>query len=203
MSENKFDLMFYDKSPWAGKALTFSFINGGKFYKMFRSVENHAGFDNWADALTWLTTVEPDKKIDTIQFWGHGFTGGIAINGESLKSSSLKPQSKYYTLLKALKARLKPDSVIWLRSCASFAGILGKKFAQDLANFFGCTVAGHSFIIGPWQSGLHTLRPGEQPSWSDIEGFTKDKEGVLVSAWSKPWETHTIFCLTGKIPKNW
>lgn len=203
MQDQKLDLMFYDGSAWAGEVLVFSFINGGNFYKTFRSVEHHAGFDKWADALTWLTTVESNKKIDSIQFWGHGFPGGIALNGEALKSSSLKPQSKYYQFLLALKARLKPESVIWLRSCTSFAGSLGKKFAQDLANFFGCKVAGHTFIIGPWQSGLHTLNPGESPSWSDTEGFKPDKDGLLRTAWSKPWETHTIFCLTGKIPKNW
>lgn len=203
MQDQKFDVMFYDASQWAGTIQNFSFINGGKFYKMFRSVENHAGFESWQDAFTWLNEVEPEKKFDTIQFWGHGFPGGIAMNGEALKRSSLKPQSKYYALLKTLKSRLKPDSVIWLRTCTSFAGSIGKKFAQDLANFFGCTVAGHTFKIGPWQSGLHTLKPNETPYWNDTEGFTPNKEGLLETAWSLPWSPNTIFCLTGKIPKNW
>ncbi len=203
MKDTTLDLMFYDKSEWAGKVQTLSFINGGKFYRLFRGVENHAGFDNWHEAFTWLSQVESDAKIDSIQFWGHGFPGGIVMNGEALKSSSLKPQSKHYALLKAIKERLKPDSVIWLRSCTSFAGSIGKKFAKDLANFFGCTVAGHTFIIGPWQSGLHTLKPNSEPTWTDEEGFELNKEGVLKTAWSKPWSPNTIFCLTGKIPKNW
>lgn len=202
MTDN-LDLMFYDSSPWAGEALTFSFINGGKFYKMFRGIEKHAGFDSWTSALEWLATVEPNKKISSIQFWGHGAPATIAINDERLGISSLNVNSKYYSLLKSIKERLNPDSLIWLRSCNCFTGKRGKIFAQNLANFFGCTVAGHTFIVGPWQSGLHTLRPGEIPTWSDTEGYKLNKEGVLEKVWSLPWSPNTIFCLTGKIPENW
>lgn len=203
MKDTTLDIMFYDKSEWAGKVQTFSFINGGKFYRLFRGVEKHAGFESLKEALEWITTVEPDKKIDSIQFWGHGFPGGFVINEEEFRSSSLKPQSKHYSLLKLIKDRLKPESVIWIRSCSTFAGERGKKFAKDLAKFFGCTVASYTFKIGPWQAGLHTLKPGQEPQWPDTEGFVENKEGKLVSEWSKPWSINSIFCLTGKIPKNW
>lgn len=62
LPDNKLDIMIYDSSDWAGKQLRFSWITGGKFYKWFRSVEHHAGFDSWEEAIEWILTVEPDKK---------------------------------------------------------------------------------------------------------------------------------------------
>jgi hypothetical protein len=198
LSDNKLDIMFYDSSDWAGKELRLSWVTGGKFYKLFRSVEHHSGFDSWFDALKWLDSVAPGQQINSIQFWGHGSPGRVWINGEYLSARSVLASSPHRNLLLNLKERLTSDSLIWFRSCNVFAGKEGHLFAKLMASMMGCTIASHTYIVGPWQSGLHTIRPGEEPSWSLEEGV--DGEELK---WSMPWSPNTVFCLTGKIPKGW
>ena len=43
---------------------------------------------------------------------------------------------------------------------ASVRSAAGHDFARAWTDFFGSRAAGHTFIIGYWQSGLHTLAPG-------------------------------------------
>lgn len=199
LKDDKLDIMFYDASDWAGEQLRFSWITGGKFYKMFRGVEHHDGFLSWTEALKWILSVEPDRKINSIQFWGHGSPGRVWINEEFLSVRSVLASSSHRDLLLQLKNRLTKDSVVWFRSCNVFSGKEGHLFANTFARFLNCTIASHTYIVGPWQSGLHTIKPGEQPSWSEEEGFDKNGEKL----WSMPWSPNTIFCLTGKIPEGW
>lgn len=203
IKDEALDIMFYDSSDWAGEQLRFSWITGGKFYKMFRGVEHHAGFSSWEDALKWLSSLEEGKKINSIQFWGHGTPGRVWINGDFLSIRSVIPQHSHNSLLHALKARLTKDSVIWFRSCNVFAGSEGHLFATIMSSFFNCKVAGHTYIVGPWQSGLHTITPEQRPSWSKEEGLKNKKDGTVEKLWSTPWAPNTIFCLTGKIPESW
>jgi len=198
LNDDKLDMMFYDSSDWAGKELRFSWITGGKFYKLFRSVEHHSGFESWIDALKWINSVEPDKKINSLQFWGHGSPGRVWINEEYLSARSLLASSEHKQHLDSLKKRLTKDSLVWFRSCNVFAGKEGKLFASMISASLNCRVASHTFIIGPWQSGLHSIVPGQAPYWSDEEGYDGEKR-----LWSMPWSTNTIFCLTGKIPEGW
>lgn len=201
--DQKLDLMFYDSSDWAGKQLRFSWITGGKFYKLFRSVEHHDGFDNWIDALNWISEVEPNKKINSIQFWGHGSPGRVWINGDALSIRSLTYDSPHYYFLKKIKERLATDSTIWFRSCNVFTGSDGKFFSIAFSQFMQSRIAGHTYIVGPWQSGLHTIKPGQRPSWNISEGLKKEEDGKIKKLWSMPWEKNTIFCLTNKIPEGW
>lgn len=203
LEDNKLDIMFYDSSDWAGEQLRMSWVTGGLFYRLFRGVEQTRGFDNWLEALKWLAEVEPDKKINSIQFWGHGSPGRVWINGEFLSIRSLIASSKHRYLLLNLKERLTPESVIWFRSCNVFSAKEGHIFATAFSQFMGCKIAAHTFIVGPWQSGLHTINPGEQPNWSREEGLKKKADGTVEKLWSMPWSPKTIFCLTGKIPKGW
>jgi hypothetical protein len=191
--------MFYDSSDWAGKNLRFSWITGGKFYRIFRSVEYNAGFLSWEDAIKWILEVEPDKKINSIQFWGHGSPGRVWINNDFLSVRSLLASSKHRPYLLELKKRLTKESLIWFRSCNVFTGKEGRLFAMTFPTFFDCKIASHTYIIGPWQSGLHTIQPGQMPTWDIEEGLGKNGEKL----WSKPWSPNTIFCLTGKIPERW
>lgn len=199
LKDNKLDIMIYDSSDWAGEQLRFSWITGGKFYSMFRSVEHYAGFLSWIEAIKWLLSVEPDKKINSIQFWGHGSPGRVWINGDFLSARSVLASSSHRELLINLKQRLTKDSLVWFRSCNVFTGKEGHLFATTMSKFLDCTVASHTFIVGPWQSGLHTIKPGEEPTWSVEEGLGVNGEKL----WSMPWSPNTIFCLTGKIPKGW
>lgn len=203
IKDNNLDIMFYDASDWAGEQLRFSWVTGGHFYKLFRGVEETKGCYNWTEALNYLSNVDSDKKIKSIQFWGHGSPGRVWINGDFLSVRSLLASSTHRSYLLKLKERLTPESVIWFRSCNVFAGQEGYLFAIAFSQFMNCVVAGHTFIVGPWQSGLHTIKPGERPSWSKEEGIKKKENGETQMLWSKPWSPNTIFCLTGQIPKGW
>lgn len=203
LDDGKLDIMFYDASDWAGKQLRFSWTAGGAFYRAFRSVEATKGFLSMEEALHWITRVEPERKINSIQFWGHGSPGRVWINNDFLSARSMVDVSKHKPYLLDLKQRLTEDSLIWFRSCNVFAGNEGRLFAVAFSQLMNCTIAGHTYIIGPWQSGLHTIRPGERPSWSPDEGLERKPDGTVKKIWSKPWSPNTIFCLTGKIPEGW
>jgi hypothetical protein len=192
------DIMFYDSSDWAGEQLRFSWITGGKFYQLFRGIEQHSGFDSWIEALKWLCSVEPNKKINSIQFWGHGSPGRVWINGEALSARSVLASSEHRKFLLDLSDRLDEDAVVWFRSCNVFTGHEGKLFAVTMSKILNCKIAAHTYIVGPWQSGLHTIKPDEKPSWSVEEGMEGEKR-----LWSMPWSPNTVFCLTNKIPKEW
>lgn len=139
------------------------------------------------------------KKIDVMQMWGHGSPGASYIDSIPLTVKALEPNHKLHSVLLALKKRLHSKSVVWFRQCSIFAGPKGKEFAEKLANFLGCTIAAHTYIIGPFQSGLHTIRPNQKAHWSDAEGLKLDGKGKS-SGWFEP---NTITCLTGTIPKGW
>lgn len=208
LEDGKLDIMLYDSSDWAGKELRFSWITGGKFYKWFHSVEHHAGFDNWSDAIDWILSVEPDRKINSIQYWGHGSQGKVWMNGKAITFNDfIDSQTKYdktlINKLKNLKQRLTPESLIWFRCCNVFAGAEGKFFSLTSSQFFNCTVAAHTFIVGPWQSGLHTMKPGKRPDWEKTEGLEVSEDGSVKKLWSTPWAPNTVFCLSNTIPEGW
>ena len=54
-----------------------------------------------------------------------------------------------------------PDPLWWFRTCEAFGATRGHDFARRFTDFFGGRAAGHTYIIGLWQSGLHSLRAGE------------------------------------------
>lgn len=192
------DIMFYDNSDWAGEQLRLSWVTGGQFYKMFRGIEHHAGFSSWVEALKWLCSVEPNKKINSIQFWGHGTPGRVWINGETLSARSVLASSEHRKFLLDLSERMDENAFVWFRSCNVFAGHEGKLFAVTMSKILNCKIAAHTYIVGPWQSGLHTIKPDEKPSWSVEEGIDGEK-----FKWSMPWSPNTVFCLTNKFPEEW
>jgi hypothetical protein len=59
---------------------------------------------------------------------------------------------------------------VYYRSCEAFQGAKGKEFAKDSAEFWQTPVKGHTKLIGITQPGQKTLKPGEDPDWSDTEG---------------------------------
>jgi hypothetical protein len=68
-----------------------------------------------------------------------------------------------------------------------------------MAAFFNCRVAGHTYVIGPLQSGLHSVTPTQPPTWSMAEGFAADGSSLT----STPWAPNTITCLHGAVPSTW
>ena len=78
-----------------------------------------------------------------------------------------------------------------------------RRFAARAASRLGCRVAGHTFIIGAFQSGTHVLRPGEHATWDEGEGVQRDAAGRAVEArWSGPSEPGTVSCLALDLPSE-
>jgi len=92
----------------------------------------------------------------------------------------------------------------WFRTCETFGADAGHDFARAWTSYFDCRAAGHTYVIGPWQSGLHTLEPGARPHWSAdealIEGSAAEPQRA---AWSSRREPNTISCLHGSIPPGY
>jgi hypothetical protein len=182
--------------------LTASWVAGVELYRRYpRMLRADASFgaSSWTDALAWLCSVQPDERIDEIQYWGHGLPGRVMIAADVFGVDSLAGTSPHAADLDALAYRLHQDSLVWLRTCGAFAGDVGHAFAVALAARFGCRVAGHTFVIGPLQSGLHTLKPGQKPGWSTTEGLTP-QGALLPSSTTAP---NTISALHGRIPAGY
>jgi len=92
----------------------------------------------------------------------------------------------------------------WFRTCETLGAECGQAFAMAWADFFNCRVAGHTHVIGFYQSGLHSLSPGESPGWSASEGILEgDAREPLRAAESRRGEPNTITCHGGQIPAGW
>lgn len=130
-------------------------------------------FDYVLDGYTWDEVCEFLGKFDVghfseIQYWGHGSMGRAVLGGEALQAKHLK----------MIGVSLKSNGVLWLRCCAVFGGKIGKQFAANAAKVCGRTVAAYTYNIGYFQSGLHAIRPGEQPWWGDNEGVGTDGKSI-------------------------
>jgi hypothetical protein len=199
-------LVVYDRTcigvgPWPG--LTHSWIAGGLLYRLRNQIDLVFGAADWMEALSWLASVEPARRIAEIQYWGHGKWGQIHIDRQALNERALLANHAHASLLNRIRERLVgPHALLWLRTCETFGAEKGHSFAAALAERMGCKVAGHTYIIGPFQSGLHSLQPGQRAQWSADEGI---REGTAQAPrrafWSTPWAPHTIHCLQGQIPR--
>lgn len=181
--------------------LTHSWVAGALLYGALGRLDATKGFTSWEDALTWIAEFEPKKDIAEIQFWGHGKWGRAMIDRERLDITSLQPNSPHYPTLLKIRARMKPDSLWWFRTCETFGATIGHEFARAWTDFFGCSAAGHTYIIGPWQSGLHLLKPGAEIDWLATEGLELGTpDAPEKSRWSRFSAPNTISCLRGDIP---
>lgn len=156
------------------------------------------GATSWMDAVAWLASVRPGEGIDEIQYWGHGLPGRLFIARDVLTAHALT-SSPLGDDWRAVAARLSPSSLVWWRTCSAFAGQAGHTLASTMASFFNCRVAGHTYVIGPLQSGLHSVTPSQQPTWSITEGLHADGSSLT----STPWAPNTITCLHGAFPSTW
>jgi len=179
----------YDKNPGPGFSQWFlktMWMLGCWLQKVFGKVDAYYGATSWDDAFMWLNR---QGMISSLQYWGHGSPGYVWLSGYNLPISSFE----------LLKSKVTPETIIWFRTCSTFQGALGHAFSTKLTDLLKCTVAGHTRIIGPFQGGLHTRKPGVAPSWPMSEGeFPKS---WWPSFWR--WGNNTITCLATKIPKGW
>ncbi|HEY8206351.1 MAG TPA: hypothetical protein VIG99_02640 [Myxococcaceae bacterium] len=164
-------LMVYDRTCGA---LTTSWWLGGHLSRALGRLDDRAGFDRWPDALRWLRdrSCAEGRPIGEIQYWGHGHPGLVRMAGERLDRSALSPGHPLFQDLEALRDHLAPggQALFWFRTCETFAGPEGHAFARAWTRFFSARAAGHTFIIGPLQSGLHVLDPSGEPDWPLDEG---------------------------------
>lgn len=191
-------LMVYDRTCGA---LTASWQAGGALYRGLGRVDAYRGVESWPEALEWLEGFRPDHRVAEIQYWGHGEWGRVNLAGQPLDAEALAPDHPWNPLLRRLRARLSgPEALWWFRTCSTFGRAEGKAFAQAWATFFGCRAAGHTYVIGPLQSGLHSLRPGQVPSWPDSEGLPSGEQAPTRARWSHWGAPNTLTCFHGRVP---
>lgn len=201
-------LMVYDRSctrhGWLPLGLSHAWQAGGPLYASMGALHRWKGVDSWEQALDWLGTVDGEKAVSEVQFWGHGRWGRAMVDGEALDATALRPGHPLHAKLERIRERMEPEGQWWFRTCETLGATSGHSFAQAWAEFMGCAVAGHTYIIGPLQSGLHRLRPGDAPHWSPWEGVAEgtpdDPRRAYWSRWAAP---HTITFLQSRVPEDW
>jgi hypothetical protein len=186
--------------------LTASWRAGGLLYRALKRLDAYQGVSSWDEALDWLVAHGAGAQVAEIQFWGHGKWGSAFVNRQPLDASALQPGHPFHARLRAIRERLVPggDALWWFRTCETFGDEEGHAFARAWTRFFGCRAAGHTYVIGPWQSGLHSLRAGEEPSWPLDEGVLLDEQGRrrATARFSLPGAPNTITCFHGEVPEG-
>jgi hypothetical protein len=191
-------LVIFDRTQtW----LTRTWSAGARLYRGLERVDAALGAASWAEALDWLLGHE---AIAEVQFWGHGNWGVARFDRDGLDASALAAGHPLHPRLLALRQRLVPGALLWLRCCEAFGARRGQDFAERLADFFGARVAGHTYIIGFHQSGLRALQPGARADWSPGEGLAAGSpEAPEKARRSHPLAPRTITCLCGSVPRGW
>lgn len=172
---------------------------GARLYRALRRTDAVHGVATWDEALTWLGTQR--EPLHEIQYWGHGKWGAAFVGGDVFDASALHDRRAQ---LEAVRERLAPDALLWFRTCETLGARPGMSFAERFADFFGARVAGHTYIIGFHQSGLHGLAPGSRADWSPAEGLAAGTPDAPARAkWSTPFRPRTLTALDGRIPAAW
>jgi hypothetical protein len=174
---------------------------GAALHRMASRADKTLGATSWREALRWAAGVsqETGRPIGELQAWGHGGWGYMGIHGERLDEVACSPASSLAGELDALRDSFTPGALVWLRCCSAFGASAGQRFARALADRLGARAAGHTYIIGAWQSGTHSLAPGGRPSWSDREGIEARPTGPVAQV-STPFAPSTLTCLHLGLP---
>jgi hypothetical protein len=199
-------LIVYDKSCVGrfGVGLSRVWSAGRHLYAALGRSDGARGVLGFDEAFAWLAERARDEPISEVQFWAHGKWGRLHLQQESFDRGAFVPGHRLHAGVSALRERLAPGALVWFRSCETFGATEGHDFARALADFFGCRAAGHTFIIGYWQSGLHQLDPGQTPHWPADEGLALGSpDRPERAAWSSIRAPNTISCWTGRVPAGW
>ncbi len=202
-------LMVYDRTCQGYgllPGLTASWRAGAWLYRALGRLDAWYGASSWPEALSWLAEIRREHPIQEIQYWGHGRWGRALIDRQPLDVDALTPGHPLHEGLVAVRERMLGNgrSLLWFRTCETLGTEEGHDFAIRFSDFFDCRVAGHTYVIGPWQSGLHELQPGQRPDWSPTEGMPEGYQPgdplPEKALWSGPRVPRTITCLHGRIP---
>jgi hypothetical protein len=199
-------VIVYDRTcpgRWGLPGLTQAWRAGGTLYGVLGRTDAVCAAGSWSEALDWLAQHGAPAPLAEIQYWGHGQWGRARLGGESLDAGALVQGHPHHDRLRAVAARLLPDGLFWFRTCETFGTAAGLEFARAWTRFFGCRTAGHTHVIGLWQSGLHSLAPGAEPDWSASEGLPPGGSEPRVALGSGPGAPHTITCFQGTVPAGW
>lgn len=194
-------LLVYDRTCVRKRGrLTPIWKTGAALYRRLGRIDAVHGATSWDDALAWLAS--HDAPIEEIQYWGHGKWGQAFVDEDALDAGALA--GRHAAAVAAIRERLAPDALWWFRTCETFGAHAGHDFAQRFADTLGARVAGHTFIIGYHQSGLHGLTPGTRPDWPADEGLREGSPDEPRRArWSMPWSPRTVTALTAAVPSAW
>ncbi len=200
-------LLVYDRTCTGSSGrfgLSHVWAAGARLYRARGSIDACFAASGWAEALRWLCSVEPGRPIGMVQFWGHGKWGEARVGAERLHAGVLQPGHPWHPELARLRERFiidEDDGLWWFRTCETLGARRGQEFAHAWSRFFGVSVAGHTYVIADWQSGLHLLTPRAEPAWSPEEGLLEGTaERPRRARWSTPWAPRTIHCLQSVIP---
>lgn len=198
-------ILIYDhdcKGPGPTHWLAHSFRLGVKVFGGARFFDAVIPSESWAQALRGVLCASTHEAIEEIQFWGHGKWGRALIGEESLDRAVVTGPGELPDLMKEVGTRMpSPTATLWFRTCETLGAQPGQEFARHLSEQIGARVAGHTYIIGPLQSGLHILPPGEAPSWPAMEGVAVGSvEKPRRAHWSSLAAPNTITCLRRTLP---
>jgi hypothetical protein len=200
-------LMIFDETCRGGRGLpglSRAWWSGAHLYAVLGRLDAWHGAATWEDGLAWLAGYCTGEPIASIQFWGHGKWGSALVGADRLDAGSLDPGHRHRPALEAVRDRLAPGALWWFRTCETFGARAGHDLARRFSEFLGCRAAGHTHVIGHWQSGLHSLAPGERPYWSLDEGLAEGTPDEPVRARrSRPGAVNTITCWHGRLPPGW
>ncbi len=199
-------LIVYDRTSIGrfGFGLSRVWGAGHRLYSVLGRVDGAYGAASFDDAFAWLERPGASEPISELQIWAHGKWGRLLLHRDDLDRRAFSPGHRLHRGLTSLRERLAPGALVWFRSCETFGAVAGHDFAKRMTDFFGCRVAGHTFVIGYWQSGLHRLLPGQEPGWSASEGLERGSPDRPERAFSSsPRAPNTISCFTGKVPEGW
>jgi hypothetical protein len=194
-------LVVYDRTcKQARGRLTHAWAAGARLYRGLGRIDDACGVASWSEALGYLAAQR--EPVREIQYWGHGKWGAALVGEEPLDAEAIRARLR--ALLEAVRERLAPDALVWFRTCETLGARAGLDFAERLADFLGARIAGHTYVIGFHQSGLHGLAPGVRADWSPDEGLAEGTaEQPRRAKWSRPWAPRTITCLGGTVPASW
>lgn len=199
-----FDKTCRDEARFVG--LSSAWSAGAVLYKALGRLDAAHGVASWDEAFEWLATFEPARPIGEIQYWGHGKWGSALVDRTSFDAAALKEGHPLHRGLARMRERLVPggEALFWFRTCETLGADAGHDFAQRLSEHLDARVAGHTFVIGVTQSGLHGLSPGTKPDWSATEGLAEGTAASPVRAhWSGLGRPRTITCFAGTVPEKW
>ncbi len=200
-------LVIYDGTQqrrWFFPGLTRIWAVGARLFRALGWIDLHKSAQSWEEAFRWVALAARPRPIAEIQFWGHGKWGCALIANDVLDANVVKASHPLFPHIEAIRARLLPNqgSVLWFRTCETFGSELGRSFARAWADRLKCRVAGHTYMIGIFQSGLGSLTPEETPAWSGSEGVAKGTAVQPTKARrSSPFAPRTITCLSHKLPR--